>query len=329
MRRRDGLLHVELPVDDADDALRDEADDARAARRADEQTQAPALVEQHRRRHARQRPLAAFDAIRDGLAADGRHVVEVRELVVQDEAADHELAAERALHARRHRDGVAEAVDDREVARRRPFGRGARREVPSRGRQRLAGRDRRHGLVGIDQRGARAQVAGVEQAGDGRRDELRIAEIEIAVGEREAVGLGEQVDRLHGLRANVGQLEVREHAEHLLRRHAARRRQLRAADAPRAIRRAERRRDVGSVRARDPAASFGRGARCCRAPRRRSRPRARPCACGSAPPAASSSQRRRVLGVLQPIADGVRLAARVVEVAAEVVAAREALEAVQ
>ena len=35
------------------------------------------------------------------------------ELVVQDEAADHELAAERALHARGHRDGVAGAVDDR------------------------------------------------------------------------------------------------------------------------------------------------------------------------------------------------------------------------
>ena len=36
VRRGDRLLHVEPPVDDADDALRDEADDARAARRADE-----------------------------------------------------------------------------------------------------------------------------------------------------------------------------------------------------------------------------------------------------------------------------------------------------
>ncbi len=40
-------------------------------------------------------------------------------------------------------------------------------------------------------------------------------------------------------------------------------------------------------------------------------------------------QRCRVLRVLQQIADGARLAARVVEVTAEVVAAREALEAVQ
>ena len=153
----------------------------------------PALVEQHRRRHARQRPLAAFDAIRDGLAADGRHVVEVRELVVQDEPADHELAAERALHARRHRDRVAESVDDREVARRRPLRSVARREVPSRRRQRLARpRSLAIALIGSISAARVAQIARVEQRGDGRRDELRVAEIEIAVGEREPIRLGER-----------------------------------------------------------------------------------------------------------------------------------------
>ena len=167
----DGLLHVEFPIDDADDALRDETDDARAARRAHDEAQTPALVEQHRRRHARQRAFAALDAIRDRLAVDLGHVVEVGELIVQDEAADHELAAERALHARRHRDGVAMAVDDREVARRRPLGRRARSVVPSRGRKRIAGLDRRHGLARVDQRRARAQVARVEQSRDRRRHE--------------------------------------------------------------------------------------------------------------------------------------------------------------
>jgi len=87
----------------------------------------------------------------------------------------------------------------------------------------------------------------VEQAGDGRRHELGIAEIEVPVGEGEPVRFGEQVNRLRGLRANVGQLEVREDAEHLLRRHTARRRQLRTTDAPRAIRRAKRRRHIGSI----------------------------------------------------------------------------------
>ena len=130
VRRRDGLLHVEMPVEHADERLHDEADDLRAARRADEQPEPPAVVEHDRRRHRAQRPFAALDAVRDGLAAAFGRVVEVRELVVQDETADHELAAERALHARGHRHCVAALVDDREVARRRALRGRGRREVP-------------------------------------------------------------------------------------------------------------------------------------------------------------------------------------------------------
>ena len=69
-----------------------------------------ALVEQHRRRHARQRALAAFDAIRNGSAARHGHVIEIRELVVQDEAADHLARAEGVFHGRRHRQAGAVAV---------------------------------------------------------------------------------------------------------------------------------------------------------------------------------------------------------------------------
>ncbi len=61
MRGRDGLLHVEPPIDDADDALRNEPDDARAARRADQSRSRPCSSSKHRRRHARQRALAALD----------------------------------------------------------------------------------------------------------------------------------------------------------------------------------------------------------------------------------------------------------------------------
>src|SRR4029079_17969387 len=112
--------------------LHDEADDLRAARRADDEPDPVAVVEHERRRHRAQRPLAALDAIRDRLSAAFGLVVEVVELVVQDEAAGHELAAERALNARRQRHGVAVSVDDREVAPRRPFPRDPRRAAPGR-----------------------------------------------------------------------------------------------------------------------------------------------------------------------------------------------------
>ena len=290
VRRGDRLLHVEPPVDDADDALRDEADDARAARRADEKPQPPLLVEQHRRRHARQRPLPAFDAVGYRPAVDRRHVGEVRQLIVQDEPADHQLTAERALHARRHRDPVAEAVDDRKVARRRPLRRSARRKLPSRRRQGLARRDRGHRFGGIDERGARAQIARSEEPGDRRRHELRVPQVEIAIGKGEPVGLGKQVNRLRRLLANVRQLEAATACRALAA--SSRRPTTVAADRRRATT------DTACTAAarrwprttRDPAASFALAERCCRGPRRRWRPRARPCASAPRrPPRASSS----------------------------------------
>ena len=174
---------------------------------------------------------------------------------------------------------LAEAVDDREVARRRPF----RRECPARNPMRRPAAARRRATVaiafaGIDQRRTRAQVAGIEQGGDGRRHEL-----------------WDRRDRGSGLRTRAGSPR---RTDGSLRRAACGCRAARSARACRALAASSRHRTTAAAdrrRAtcdtactaaptRSPrsrrglARSFGPAARCCRELLPRLPRRARPCA---------------------------------------------------
>ena len=51
-----------------------------------------------------------------------------------------------------------------------------------------------HGRFGIDERAARRQVAGIQQP-DGHAHEIGVADVVVAVGEGELLGLGDQVQR--------------------------------------------------------------------------------------------------------------------------------------
>src|SRR5205085_4210603 len=90
----------------------------RAPRRADHGLEHPIAAEDERRCHRAPRSLAALDAVGDqGAGRVTRHEVEVGELVVQHEAAHHLVTAERALDRAGHGDGIALAIDDRDVRR--------------------------------------------------------------------------------------------------------------------------------------------------------------------------------------------------------------------
>lgn len=110
-------LRIHLPVEQRDQRFCDEADDLAAAGRADHRIETPERIEDQGRGHRGARPLARLDAVGDGLAVFLRQEGEIGQLVVEQEAAlGHQPRAETILDRRGHRDGIAVAVDDRDVA---------------------------------------------------------------------------------------------------------------------------------------------------------------------------------------------------------------------
>src|SRR3989449_7060017 len=110
-RHLDRRLDVAAPVEPGDQGLRDVIDDPRSAGGAERHAQPAAALEHHRWRHAAAGPLARLYLVR----RTGNEI-EVGELVVEQEAAHHDAAAERVLDGAAHGDDIALRVDDREVA---------------------------------------------------------------------------------------------------------------------------------------------------------------------------------------------------------------------
>ena len=132
-RRVDRLLHVHAVVDDVEDRLDRDRDDARAAWAADHHEQL-AVLRDDGRAHRGQRPLARRDGILLALH-QAEHVRrarlggEVVHLVVEEEAGvagDH-LGAEQRVDRVGHRHRVAVLVDDRIMRRLGAFMRRASR----------------------------------------------------------------------------------------------------------------------------------------------------------------------------------------------------------
>jgi hypothetical protein len=131
VRQRDRLLHVEAPVEGADQDLRHVVDDQRAARRADRLDEAPGLLVEHDgRAHRAARALARLDAVGDRAAGVDRIEGEVGQLVVEDEAVDHLARAEGILDAGGHGQPGAVLVDGDDVRRRMGFDRIVQAPVP-------------------------------------------------------------------------------------------------------------------------------------------------------------------------------------------------------
>ena len=78
-----------------------------------------AVLEHDGRRHRGARPLAGLDAVGDRAPSVAGDEGEVGELVVEQEAADHQPRAEGVLDRRGHRGDVAVGIDDDEMRGRR------------------------------------------------------------------------------------------------------------------------------------------------------------------------------------------------------------------
>ena len=120
---------------------------------------------------------AVYGYLRDRAAVALRLERKVSQLVVQDEAADHQLATESALHARRHADGTAIGIDDRKMTRRRQFADRARRKERRGNATRHSGFDGLKCVLRVDQRRTPRDIGRIEQ-GIGRHvDEIRIRHV--------------------------------------------------------------------------------------------------------------------------------------------------------
>ena len=183
-------------VEPVDEDLQDGRDDRRAARRADRE-QRLAVVEHDRRAHRAARALAALDPVR----VRQRVEVEVRQLVVQQEAAarDDDAGAAGRLDRERVRDDVAPAVGGGDV-RRRPGARRGRGRLAAACRRRCTGTDRRArpGSSRPSRSISARRVAGEPVGEQPRQRDVevrRVGEVRAAVGERVARGLDEAVQR--------------------------------------------------------------------------------------------------------------------------------------
>ena len=187
------LLRVEPPVEQRDERLDDIEDDAAAARRAEHGFDVALVVEDDGRRHGAARPLARRHGVGDGLARRvHRHEGKIRQLVVEQEAGRPVVRAEAALDGGGHRHGIAVAVDDRDVAGAGALDRRIDAERLPLEAGRLAGLRLVGGALRVDQRAALADIRVIEQAvGDG--DEIRIADVLVAVGIGELLRLGDEV----------------------------------------------------------------------------------------------------------------------------------------
>ena len=242
IHQRDRRLGIELPIDQADQRLDDIGDDARAAGRA-ERGPRPALgVEHDGRCHRAARALPRRHGV--GQPAPGavhRAKGEIGELVVEEEACRPQPRAECRLDGARHGDDIAIAVDDGEMRRAvlldSRIGAG-HREADLR---RRAGRDLAHRRRRIDEGTPDGEIAGVEQAGR-HRYEVGIADVAVAVGEGELLGLGNQVHRtrIEGVRRSFAKVEGLHKLQDLAHRQPAGRRRAHAADAVAAVDEADR-----------------------------------------------------------------------------------------
>jgi len=221
MAELDRFLHVHSPIEDGDDRARDIGNDAGTAGRAHRHHRLPRRSENDRRRHRAPRALAAFDTIGDRPAVGFGPEGEVGELVVEEEAADHEPAAEAGLDAGGHRDDVALTIDDGEVARATTFRAGIRGQALGVAPGRVARLRFVHRPAAVDHLGAKHQVMRVEQTRDRHPHEVGIGHVEAAVGVGEARGFDEMVGEV-GARAHARQVDMLEDAENLADGEAAR-----------------------------------------------------------------------------------------------------------
>ena len=194
----DRRLRVEVPVVVADHPLRHVLDDRGAARRADHGVEVAERIEHDDGRHRAPRALARLDPVRDRRAVHaGRREREVGELVVEQEAAHHAMAAERAFDRRGHGHRIAFVVDDRDV--RRPSGIGVhavRERDPPAAAGRRARRRHAHRARRVDRLAPLGQIGGIEQAGDGHRHEGVVGHVAVAIRVGKPLRLGDQVDRV-------------------------------------------------------------------------------------------------------------------------------------
>ena len=111
----------------------------------------------------------------------------------------------------------------------------------------LPGSDARHRTCVVDQRGPRAEIAPVQQAGDRHLHEPVVGDVHVAVRVGQPLRLDEAVPAERRLRPGAGQVEVLEDAEDRQHRDAARRRRPHAADQVGAVAAAHRLEPLGTV----------------------------------------------------------------------------------
>ncbi|CFN43426.1 Uncharacterised protein [Bordetella pertussis] len=310
--QRDRLLHVQLPIEHADQRLGHVVDDGAAAGRTQRQHGLAGAKHDHGR-HRAARPLARLDPVGDQppfrIAVGGR---EVRHLVVEQETAHEDLAAERGLDGGRHGNHVARGIHRHQVA-----GRGHLDGVVARafGQQplRIARQGRLHAAVGADQRAALAQVGGIEQRPHRNIDKGRIGHVEVSVGEGQPPGLGKIMHGLDTAGTHARQRVLFQFAQHLQHRQRAAARRRRAAQAVAPVQATHRLAHHGPVAGQvglGQVARRGMGTH-----RRHDVARDRPAVEGIGPLARDAAQRGRELGIPQPVADRPGLPVGAVEVA--------------
>ena len=138
---------------------------------------------------------------------------EIGQLVVEQEAAHHLVAAETALDRRRHRHRIAVAIDDRHVRGALGLVVQSLAEHVAPHSSRAAGRPaaRPSSLRHADELRALGEVVAVEQARQRHADEVGVGHVLAAVRVGETVGLGDEVHRVDGVRSHRLHVEALEH----------------------------------------------------------------------------------------------------------------------
>ena len=171
-----------------------------------------AVAQHERRGERRARALAGGERVRMARIEKERlHARAEREAETVDHRRRRDPGAARG--ERRH---VALAVDDRDVhGAATPVAGGEDLAVVEKraAAARVAGTLRARCALGIDQRSARRRVALVEELGERHVDELRVAVILLAIGERELRHLGDGMDVVDAVRLETREVETGEERE--------------------------------------------------------------------------------------------------------------------
>ena len=113
--QRNGLIQRQAEIEHADKRFGDMHDDTLAARRTKGKNRPAIAVKHDRGRHGRQRPLATHHAVGHRRAVLFGREGEIGELVIQEETACNQLAAEDALDSGRHIGNITLCIDGRKM----------------------------------------------------------------------------------------------------------------------------------------------------------------------------------------------------------------------